>query len=188
MDPRMMPPRSRGLWFVLAVALPTLTLSAAGAAPPTQTVLVTNATAQPVPVSVQGAISVAPAALIPYQQFFEIDFPNCSSSPNGCYADFGLPAVLANQRLTITYVSCRWPFVGTIHGLQLKVATYGGGNSGSEMTVPAPYETATAISAQATFYVNAGEVANAEVEGGNELSGSRVYCNISGYLTQIPPG
>jgi len=211
MDPRTMPPRSRGLWFVLAVALPTLTLSAAGAAPPTQTVLVTNATTQPVPVavlgtstvsgavtvansaaqavpvSVQGAISVAPAALVPYQQFFEIDFLNCSSSPNGCYADFGLPAVQANQRLTITYVSCRWPFVGTIHGLQLKVATYGGGNSGSEMTVPAPYETATAISAQATFYVNAGEVLNAEVEGSNELSGSRVYCNISGYLTQIPP-
>lgn len=151
-------------------------------------VTVANSAAQAVPVSVQGVISVAPAVSVPYQQYFEIDFQNCSSSPNGCAGTFDLPAVSASQRLTITYVSCGWPFVGTPNGLKLMVANIqGGGQWISAMYVPAPYQGATAISAPATFYVNAGEIPFVQVTGDGELSGSRVYCNISGHLTQIPP-
>ncbi len=205
--------------LISMISIPALCLALASATPasgagnkPSQPVLVTNDTTQPVPValsgtstisgavtvansaaqavpvSVQGVISVAPAAPAPYQQYFEIDFPNCSSSPNGCTGVFYLPAVSASQRLTITYVSCGWPFVGTPNGLQLMVASIqGGGQWSSAMYIPAPYQGATAISAPATFYVNAGEIPFVQVSGDGVLAGSHVYCNISGYLTQIPP-
>jgi hypothetical protein len=149
---------------VLAIQTLCVYLGHALAAEPSQPVIVTNGTANPV--QVQGTINIG---LNPYQHQRGVsDLSTCPSQQ--CI--FNFPPVPQGQRLVITHVSAQ---VGLADAVLLE-------NAGTALFVPKANSSSSFLGAQVTYYVNSGDTPKARIFYPNTTDHNSLIVDLVGYL------
>jgi hypothetical protein len=149
-----------------ALAIQTLCvcLGQALAAEPSQPVIVTNGTANPV--QVQGTINIG---LNPYQH--QAGVSDSSTCPlQQCR--FNFPPVPQGQRLVITHVSAQ---VGLADVVLLE-------NGGTALFVPKANSSSSFLGAPVTYYVNSGDTPSARIRYPNTTDHTSLVVDLVGYL------
>ena len=153
-------------WVLLGIiAIQVFCLSEAFAAN-SKPVTVTDTASNPVPVSVQGAVS---ASVVPYQH--EAAIADSSSCAPQCH--FTFPTIPEGQRLVITHISAQ--LGPTVDTLLLE-------GNGTTLFVPKANSSVSDLGAQVTYYVEPGSAPAARVFQPNSAEHTSLIIDIVGHL------